>query len=111
MAPTFTRRQFIHAGTAAAVAATVSVTTLGCPPTQMTTSVVVFKRSGHGRRVSNAAKSHNANMLYRTAQAAANDPPHPGDNSKVVQRTISGDLFRQLFPTSSKISADLRHDL
>jgi hypothetical protein len=71
----------------------------------------VFKRSGRHRRISNAAKSHNANRLYRTKQAALGDPPHPGDNSKVVKRSISNELFEQLFPTSDKLIADLRHDL
>jgi hypothetical protein len=110
MAPRFTRRQFINS----AVAAGAAFTLPGCPPGQpppTTGGVVVFKRSGYKRRVSNAAKKHNANRLYRNLGAAQGDPPHPGDNSKVVERTISNQLFNTLFSSPGKLVADLRRDL
>lgn len=72
--------------------------------------VTVYRRSGKGRHVSNAAKKHNANHLYATMQAAAQDPAHPGDRSKVVEVTISNVLYKKLFPRG-KLVADLRHDL
>ena len=81
----------------------------GCalPPGQ---SVVVYRRSGRGRHVSNAAKKHNANRLYATEQAALLDLPHPGDRSKVVPVTISSKMYNKLFSFNKQI-ADLRHDL
>ena len=72
--------------------------------------VVVFRRSGRGLRISNAAKSHNANRLYWTSLAARLDVPHPGDPSYVVQVVISAALAAQLFPRG-KVIADLRRDL
>jgi hypothetical protein len=86
------------------------VTLVGCdlfPPDQ---SMPVYRRSGRGRHVSNAAKKHNANHLYATKEAALQDLAHPGDRSKVVMVTISSDMYAKLFPTG-KVSADLRHDL
>jgi hypothetical protein len=73
-------------------------------------SVTVYRRSGKGRHVSNAAKKHNANHLYSTMQAAAQDPAHPGDRSKVVKITISNVLYKKLFSRGNLV-ADLRHDL
>lgn len=81
----------------------------GCvlPPGQ---SVVVYRRSGRGRHVSNAAKKHNANHLYATEQAALLDVPHPGDRSKVVPVTISSKMYKRLFSFNKQI-ADMRRDL
>ena len=85
------------------------MTLVGCPlpPSQ---SVIVYRRSGRGRHVSNAAKKHNANHLYATEQAALQDLAHLGDRSKVVMVTISSDMYAKLFP-NGKLTADLRHDL
>ncbi len=80
----------------------------GCPRPRKV--VRVFKRSGRGRHVSNAAKKHNANHLYRTLEAALGDPAHPGDKSKVVMVEINRTMFNKLFPGNKQI-ADLRHDL
>ena len=96
------RRMFL------AVAAGVgAVAITGCPPAKAE-PVVVFKRSGHGRHVSNAAKKHNANHLYSDAVTAAQDLAHPGDKSKVVSQTISRSEFDRLFANGRKI-VDLRH--
>lgn len=108
MAPRFTRRQFMQTTATAAAGAITAGTLAGCPPSP--TSKIVFKRSGHGRRVSNAAKKHNANKLYRTFEAASEDAPHPGDHSKVVQLTISATLYNQLFG-NGRVVADLRRHL
>ncbi len=70
--------------------------------------VVVFKRSGRGMRISNAAKAHNANHLYVTAEAAAADLAHPGDRSRVVSVVISQSRFDALFPGGLQ-QVDLRH--
>ena len=68
---------------------------------------IAYRRSGRGRRISNAAKKHNANRLYATAAAANRDRPHAGDNSKVVAVTIPQSKFDRLFAGGRK-SADLR---
>jgi len=73
-----------------------------------TSSVPAFKRSAGGRRISNAAKKHNANHLYATFAAAQADAAHPGDHSKVVQVILSRARFDQLFG-GGNLSVDLRH--
>jgi hypothetical protein len=102
-----TRRHVLKAGAAAGL---VAVT--GCVKGMLPLfgGVVVYKRSGRGLRISNAAKKNNANKLYATMAAAMNDPAHPGDISKVVPITIPAALAAQLFPLG-KVQADLRHDL
>ena len=72
--------------------------------------VTVYRRSGKGRHVSNAAKKHNANHMYATEQVSALDLVHPGDRSRVVSVTISTAMFTKLF-SNGKLVADLRHDL
>ncbi len=100
-----TRRNFM--AVAAAATAAISV---GCPRRSTSTGVKVFKRSGRGVHVSNAAKKHNANRLYKTQIAALGDKPHKGDNSYVVELIISRAQFDTLFP-SGRVIADLRNDL
>ena len=99
-----TRRAFLN------LTASLGLMTLvGCslPPGQY---VIVYRRSGRGRHISNAAKKHNANHLYATKQAALQGFAHPGDRSKIVMVTISSDMYAKLFPYG-KLTADLRHDL
>jgi hypothetical protein len=99
-----TRRTFLSLSTMLGV-----MTLLGCPLPNGR-SVVVYRRSGRGRHVSNAAKKHNANRLYTTEQVALLDLPHPGDHSKVVMVTISYAMYLRLFPGDKHV-ADLRRDL
>jgi hypothetical protein len=68
---------------------------------------VIFALSGRGRRISNAAKKHNANRRYRTAAAAEADHAHPGDDSFVVPLTVSASEFERLFRRGNLV-ADLR---
>lgn len=68
----------------------------------------VFKLSLRGRRGSNAAKSHNANFLFRTFQAADTNRAHPGDNSRIVTVVISRERFNELFDNGNADVADLR---
>jgi hypothetical protein len=85
---------------------------VGCTvtPPPLGQGVTVYKRSGRGRHVSNAAKKHNANHLYVTELAALQDSAHSGDHSKVVSVSISAAMFTKLFSGGKQI-ADLRHDL
>jgi len=85
------RRAFLAA---AAVAGAVALA--GCNPAKPA-PVTVYKRSGRGRHVSQAAKKHNANRLYADAATASQDLAHPGDKSRVVSVTISQQEFDRLF--------------
>jgi len=99
-----TRRAFLS------LTASLGLLTLwGCSPF-LNKGVIVYRRTGKGYHVSNAAKKHNANHLYATIQSAAQDLAHPGDRSKVVMVTISYAMYEKLFP-NGKLVADLRHDL
>ncbi|MCC6698402.1 MAG: hypothetical protein IT365_22445 [Candidatus Hydrogenedentes bacterium] len=99
---TLTRRTFL--GFAGALS---MLPLLGCPLRPPGKGVVVFRRSGSGRHLSNAALKHAANHLYKTRLAAFLDRAHPGDKAKVVQVTISRDLYDQLF-RFGRADADLR---
>lgn len=101
---TVSRRTFLG------IASSVGVATMtGCPLFR-NQGVIVYRRSGRGLHVSNAAKKHNANHLYATQEAALADPAHPGDRSKVVAVTINRDTYRRLFP-EGVVAADLRQNL
>lgn len=109
-----TRRRFLQVAAALGLTQTLGCGFFGLPDDDTDggskpagNGVVVNRRSGRSGHISNAAKKHNANHLYRTPEAAANDPAHPGDNSKVVQVTISAELFEELFG-DGQLSADLR---
>jgi hypothetical protein len=73
-----------------------------------TEPVTIYALSGRGRRVSNAAKSHNANLRFTTPFVALANRAHPGDTSKVVPLTVSHAEFQRLFGALGTV-ADLRH--
>jgi hypothetical protein len=67
---------------------------------------VVYRRSSRGRRVCQAIKIRNANLRYKTKNAA-NDPAHPGDTSRIVPIDISQATFKLWFPHGAHV-VDLR---
>jgi hypothetical protein len=69
---------------------------------------VIFRLSLRGRRGSQAAKLHNANMLFASAAAADLHRAHPGDRSRIVQLTVDDARFMRLFPLPGDTVADLR---
>ena len=71
------------------------------------TTRTVFRLSGRGRRISKAAKVHNANFLFATQRTADKHRAHPGDNSRIVPLVISSVEFDKLF--KKKKVVDLRH--
>lgn len=97
-----TRRTFLGVAVSAAALAAA-----GCPRPACGKGVKVYIRSGRGKRVSNAAKSHNHNFIYATRAAALANPAHPGDKSKVVSIVISQARYDELFPGFRQV-ADLR---
>lgn len=105
-----TRRQFVRAAgvlTVAHLTGCVQITLVGTPT--VGTGVIAFMRSGRGiKGISRAAKAHNANRVYATMEAALNDLPHSGDQSRVVQIIMNGEMHAQLFSDGNEI-ADLRH--
>ena len=67
----------------------------------------VWKLSGAGRRVSQAAKCHNANKVFATPQAADANRAHPGDTSKVVSLDVGPGTWLKHF-ANGDICIDLR---
>lgn len=65
----------------------------------------VFRLSGRGRRISNAAKKHNANLRFLSPEDVVR--AHPGDNSRVVSVLVSQAQFDRLFGQGNRL-ADLR---
>ena len=70
--------------------------------------VEIFKLAAGGRRVSNAAKKHNANMRFLTATTADQNRAHAGDRSLVVTLPVSLTEYHRLFGRGNGV-ADLRH--
>jgi hypothetical protein len=68
----------------------------------------IYRLSGRGRRVSNAARAHNANMRFATANAASKHPAHIGDRSKVVAEFVSIEDYQRLFVDRRTHVVDLR---
>jgi hypothetical protein len=71
-------------------------------------SVEIFALSGRGRRISNAAKIHNANKRFLFAWVADANRAHDGDTSRIVSLVVSQDEVKRLFGPG-KLVADLRH--
>jgi hypothetical protein len=69
---------------------------------------VIFRLSLRGRRGSKAAKLHNANLRFVSAEAADLHRAHPGDRSRIVQLTVNDAVFQRLFPSTNSTVADLR---
>jgi hypothetical protein len=102
----FTRRTFLQMSALAGLTKLVGCSGIS-PAASGGGGAIAYRRSGRGRRISKAAKMHNANRLYATAAAARRDQPHAGDKSKVVAVTIPQSKFDQLFG-GGQASVDLR---
>ena len=76
------------------------------PPTIRSGHPIVYRRSCRGRRASRAVKIRNANLRYRTKQAA-NHPAHPGDTSFIVPINISQATYLLWFGHGAQV-VDLR---
>ena len=76
------------------------------PPHSSHGKHVVYRRSSRGRRASEAVKIRNANLRYKTKNAA-NDPAHPGDTSRIVPIDINQATFKLWFPHGNHV-VDLR---
>lgn len=103
----FTRRDFLKLSGAAVALIVISCDDSGTQTGPEGTRTV-FKLSLRGRRGSNAGKSHNANHLFSTFQAADTNRAHPGDNSRIVTVVISESRFNELFDNGNLTVADLR---
>ena len=118
-----TRRRFIAAGSAAA--AGVALTSpLGAFQKVSTASAAkapqkrskgqgkglkMYRLSVRGRRQSNIAKRHCANLRFKTKDAARRHPlPHPGIHAKIVPLDVSAIEFHRLFIARNSHVADLR---
>ena len=104
-----TRRKFLAvAGTLAAGALAPRRTAAAAAPQGLPGPVQIFRLSVRGRRGSNAAKLHNANMVFATETAADQHRAHPGDLSRIVAIVVSADEFDRLFTSRNTDVADLR---
>jgi hypothetical protein len=102
-----TRRAMLQAGGAVAAVGLLAACGGGSHGS-VSGQTVLFKRSGRGRRVSNAAKANNANKLFATAAAAAAGGAHPGDTSKVVKVPTTPATWDMYFGGGAQV-VDLRH--
>lgn len=106
-----TRREFL-AWSAAAI--TVGAMT-GCGGSSSATTEdnrsgrEIYRLSGRGRRISNAAKKHNANKLFSTWADADRNRAHPGDRSRIVRVSIGQAEYESLFIIPNRYVVDLRH--
>jgi hypothetical protein len=100
-----TRRQFLILSGAATAAALVNVGCEGGGEPGGTRTV--YRLSLRGRRGSNAAKTHNANKLFRTMEAADTNRAHPEDNSRIVSIIVGSAMFKIFFKGDATV-ADLR---
>ncbi len=99
-----TRRQFLRRS-AGGVGGVVFSVLPGCgggggggrSKASLETPKTVFRLSGRGRRISRAAKAHNANHLFLTIELADNNRAHPGDRSRIVPVKLSAAEFNRLF--------------
>src|SRR5688572_12830326 len=102
-----TRRAFLARTGLVATGVVVGLAVSGCGGSNPG-HVTIYALSGRGRRVSNAAKSHNANMRFTSPFVALANRAHPGDTSQVVPLDVSMVEFERLFRGFATI-ADLRH--
>ena len=68
----------------------------------------IYRLSSAGLTVSDTVKSHNANMRFRTPEAAARNRAHPLDVSRVVAIKVSAGEYHRLFKRRRSDVADLR---
>lgn len=106
-----TRRDFIKVSSAVAATALITLSCDGSSGTQNATgnTRTIFRLSARGRRGSQAAKSHNANMRFATIEAADQNRAHLGDHSRIVSLVIRRERFNELFNNGRISVVDLRH--
>lgn len=106
------RRQFLMLSGAVAASAFIGISCDGGGSSQTDGggfgSIEVYRLSLRGKRGSKAAKSHNANKLFLTPQAADQNRAHPGDNSRIVSVVLSEQKFNELFDGGALEMVDLR---
>jgi hypothetical protein len=105
-----TRRQFLEASGVVAAGALVKspFETQRSAAAKAKRLRTIYRLSAGGRRISNAAKNHNANMRFATMQAADTNRAHKGDHSRIVPLTVTVQEHTRLFPGRAVV-VDLRH--
>jgi hypothetical protein len=104
-----TRREFLIIGGAVAAGGLAGSRATALPaPQGLNGPVVIYRLSVRGRRGSKAAKLHNANLLFATAEAADANRAHSGDRSRVVSLVVNPDEFDRLFTSRDSLIADKR---
>ena len=108
-----TRRHFL-AGASALLVATLVGTEAGARPLPSAAFAkkklhpphIIYRLSCRGRRGSQAAKKHNANLRFVSQEVADRHRAHPGDTSRIVALTVSHAEFTRLF-----VRHHLRHGI
>ena len=108
MSKKFSRREVLAMGGVAALGTLPMIHTSIQAKRAPKGGMIAYRLSLRGRRGSNAAKKHNANHLFASAAAANAHRAHPGDNSRIVQVTISEVNFYKYFTGPSAQTVDLR---
>ena len=99
-----TRRHFL-AGTSALLVATLVGTEAGARTLAGLSTTgkklhpphIIYRLSCRGRRGSQAAKKHNANLRFVSPEVAELHRAHPGDTSQIVPLTVSHAEYKRLF--------------
>jgi hypothetical protein len=68
----------------------------------------IYRLSSGGLPVSDAVKEHNANMRFKTREAADRHRAHPTDMSRIVPFKVSVNEYYRLFKRRNSHVADLR---
>ena len=68
----------------------------------------IYRLSSGGLPVSDAVKEHNANMRFKTREAADQNRAHPADMSRIVPLKVSVTEYYRLFKRRDSHIADLR---
>lgn len=104
-----TRREFLIIGGTVAAGTLAAGPTAGLSaPQGLPAPRTIYRLSLRGRRGSKAAKSHNANLLFASMEAAEQNRAHPGDRSRIVGIIVSDDEYDRLFTGRNSLIADLR---
>ena len=99
-----TRRHFLAGASALLVATFVGTEAVAVPGTgrapasqKLPPPHIIYRLSCRGRRGSQAAKLHNANLRFVSREVAELHRAHPGDTSRIVALTVSHAEYQRLF--------------
>jgi hypothetical protein len=102
----YTRREVLALGGAVAASIRLAAPAEAAPKASRG-RLKAYRLSSRGRRSSPAVRARNANLRFKTKQAAERHRLHPGDRSRVVPIDISVETKHLWFPNGEHV-VDLR---